>query len=165
MKKRIIYTFIYALTAFIIPFAAEMFVSFGDMLLLTQITVMLCGFMLGAASGAACGILTALMRHFILWLPYSGEDAVLLGAELCVFGLVPGLIYSVLPKKISSLYAAVIITLAVCTAVRACGTYFLPGAGDVPKYLRSILRYIPGVILMLAAVPPAVLTVKFKKVR
>lgn len=165
MKKRIIYTCIYALTAFIIPFAAELFVSFGDMLLLTEITVMLCGFMLGAGCGAACGILTALMRHFILWLPYSGADAALLGAELCLFGLVPGLMYSVLPKKISSLYAAVIITLAVCTAVRAVGTYFLPGTDSVPKYLKSAVHYIPGVILMLAAVPPAVLTVKFKKIR
>lgn len=91
----------------VLPFFTGQIPQIGNMLCPMHIPVLLCGFLCGGPYGLLVGLLAPLLRHVIFGMPPI-MAAVPMTFELAAYGLLSGLLYSLLPRKKSSIYIALI---------------------------------------------------------
>ncbi len=144
--------------AMLLPFLTGQIPTFGNMLLPMHIPVILCGFVCGAPYGAAVGFLAPLMRSFIFGAPLLFPSAVTMAFELCAYGLVSGILYSVFPKKIGYTYLSLVIAMIAGRGVLGIASvvvYRLMGSVfSASMFLGSALtNAIPGIVIQLVFIP------------
>lgn len=157
--RKIVYCGIFIALGIILPFFAGSS-SIGRMLLPMHIPVMVCAIVCGGGSAAIVGAVTPLIRGAMFGQPVMYPDAIGMAVELCVYGLVIGLMMQKLPKKLPyyyiSLISGMILGRLVWGAVRfvmfkidAQGALF-----SLEIFMsKALLNAILGIIIQLIFIP------------
>ena len=163
--KKLTYSALFLALAFVLPFLTGQIQQIGNMLCPMHIPVILCGFICGAPWGGLVGALAPILRSITLGMPVLFPNAVCMAVELAVYGLVAGLLYSILPKKKASVYIS-LITAMICGRV-AWGLAMFSALGfDTANFgiqaviATTVTASIPGIILQLVLIPIIVFAVE-----
>lgn len=147
--------------ALVLPFATGQIPEIGSMLCPMHLPILLCGFLCGWKWGAATGFVAPLLRSLIFARPPLYPTAMAMAAELAVYGLVAGLLYCAVPKRIGYTYTALIGSM-LCGRVIGGLVQLLLLSLDGTGYTAAIFfaEYFvgawPGIVLQLVLIPLAV---------
>lgn len=148
----------------ILPFFTGQLPQIGSMLLPMHIPVLLCGLVCGWPYGAAVGLILPISRSLLFGMPPLYPTAISMSVELCMYGLVIGLIYGLFRKQSPlHVYCAMIPAMLVGRLAWGGAQLLLLGLKDSPFTLEAFaagafLNAIPGIILQLVLIP-SVMTV------
>ena len=129
------------------------------MLLPMHIPVFLGGLICGWKYGGAVGFILPLFRSILFGMPVLFPNAVSMAVELCVYGLVSGMIYSIFKKKdIFSVYCAILPAMVIGRVAWGIVQAILLGFGESPFtwkmfWAGAFLNAVPGIVLQLILVP------------
>ncbi len=145
----------------VLPFLTGQIPTVGNMLLPMHIPVILCGFVCGWQYGLAVGFVTPILRSLIFHAPPMMPTAFAMAFELAAYGLLCGLLYSILPKKTLYLYASLVAAMIggriIWGIVMLCITGLSGSAFGFETFISgAFLTAFPGIILQLLIIPPAV---------
>ena len=149
----------------LLPFLTANSQTLGNILCLMHIPVLLCGFVCGWQYGLAVGATAPLLRNLLFGMPPFPTVALPMMAELAVYGLLTGVIYKILPKKMGYIYLNLILSLAAGRVVSVLAKYGLYALGKTQFSLSTVLKMnfittLPGVALQLALIPMVLYALK-----
>lgn len=152
----------------VLPFLTAQVPQIASMLLPMHIPVLLCGYACGWQYGLVVGAVTPLLRSFLFAIPVMFPGAVAMAFELAVYGMMTGIFYRLLPRKIWSIYASLLIAMVsgriVWGVVRMTIAGISGNAFTWKLFLAGALtQAIPGIILQLVLIP--ILVIAMRKVR
>jgi len=109
----------------LLPYITGNIQSLGVNLLPMHIPVLLAGFIVGWKYGLLVGIITPLLRSALVGMPPLFPVAIAMAFELGVYGLVTGLLYSMLKKSKISVFISLIVAMISGRIVWGIVSYFL----------------------------------------
>lgn len=123
-----------------------------------HIPVLLCGFICGWPYGLAVGFIAPLLRFALFGMPPIFPMGLSMAFELAVYGLVAGLMYSRLPKKIVNIYITLITAMICGRLVWGAASYvFFNLAGKQFSFALflsgALTTAVPGIILHILLIP------------
>ena len=145
---KITYSGVCVALAILLPFLTWNDVMLGNMFSLMHIPVLLCGFLCGWQWGIAVGFVSPLLRSLIVGKPPMFPTAVAMAFELCVYGLLAGLLYKLLPKKNGFLYVSLIGAMLGGRIVGGAAQFVITGKGDFSCSSRIISRVVINIIFI-----------------
>ena len=163
--RKLTYAALCLALALVLPFLTGQIPEIGSMLCPMHIPALLCGFLCGAPWGLAVGLVAPIMRSLLTGgFPPMFPTAVAMAFELAAYGFVSGFLYRRMPKKLSSAYTALICAM-VCGRVvwgLIMALLMMNGNGfTFAAFLAgAFTNAIPGIILQLLIIPPAVLALR-----
>lgn len=140
----------------------------GNMLLPMHIPVMLCGVICGPLYGGAIGVILPIFRSLIFSQPNMYPNAVAMSVELCVYGVVIGLMY-ILTKRIrGGIFISLITSMLVGRIIWGLISpvlYYLNGSVFTLEIFitRAFVEALPGIIVQLILIPTIILSLKKAK--
>jgi len=154
--------------AMVLPFLTGQIPQIGKMLCPMHIPVLLCGFVCGGPWGLVAGFAAPLLRSLWLGMPLLFPDAAAMAFELAAYGLLSGLMYRRLPKKVSSLYLSLLTAMVCGRAVWGLARLVFAGIQSTSFTLSAFVAgalttAIPGIIVQLVLIPPVVLALRRAK--
>jgi len=163
--KKLVLSALFLALAYVLPFFTGNIPQIGSMLLPMHIPVLLCGFVCGPAWGAAVGFLAPLLNSFIFARPALFPQAVSMMAELAVYGLVSGLLYRRLPRKLPQIYISLLSAMLLGRIVWGCVRLLCAGLSGTAFTFGmfisgSLLTAIPGIVIQLFLIPLLVLALE-----
>ncbi|MEE0913562.1 MAG: ECF transporter S component [Ruminococcus sp.] len=155
----------------VLPFFTGQIPQIGNLLLPMHFTIFLCTFICGWQYGTAVGFMLPLLRSFMFGAPILYPDAIAMSLELCVYGLVAGLIYQIIRhKNILAVYTAMLIAMISGRVVWGIAQLILLGVKSEPFTLQmfisaAFVNALPGILLQLIFIPAviSILDWKFQK--
>ena len=146
--------------ALVLPFLTGQIPQIGGMLLPMHLPVFLCGLICGWQYGAVVGFVAPLMRMALFGMPPL-VAAVAMAFELAAYGAASGLLYRVLPKKIGSIYAALVLSMIAGRLVWGVARYLLAGLAHstfTPSLFLAgaVTSALPGIALHILLIPALV---------
>lgn len=148
----------------VLPFLTGQIPQIGAALCPMHLPVLLAGFLCGPWWAAVIGITAPLLRHILFGMPPI-LTAIAMAFELLTYGLVSGILYRILPKKVSSIYLALIgamisgrivwgvVQVVILGLSHSTFTWALFWAG-------AIVNAIPGIIVQLVLIPVLVMALQ-----
>ncbi|MBE6706337.1 MAG: DUF1893 domain-containing protein [Ruminococcaceae bacterium] len=133
----------------------------GTILLPMHIPVLLCGFFCGPVYGATCGIALPLLNCLLTGMPSPFPMLPIMLAELTIYGLVSGLLFSSTPleRKKFGIYAALPITM-ICGRIAYTAVFYilLFTVGEIKALAvtSAIVTGLPGIIVQFLIIPPII---------
>lgn len=107
--RKMLFSALFLALGTVLPFFTMQIKEIGDSLLPMHIPVMLCGLICGYKYGFLVGLILPILRSLIFSMPPLYPNSIWMSAELCTYGLIIGIIYSVLKNKNTlSVYIALI---------------------------------------------------------
>ncbi len=151
----------------ILPFLTQI-PSLGNRFLPMHLPILVAGFVCGWPLGLLIGFITPLFRSLLFGMPPMFPTAVAMSFELAAFGLLTGLFYRLLPKKIPFIYVTLILAMVLGRVVWGMVSLVLYGIAGNPFTWQifmtsAFVNAIPGIILQLILVP--LLVKAFEKAR
>ena len=146
----------------LLPFITGQIPQIGKMLCPMHIPVLLCGFFCGWQYALVVGFICPLLRSVLFGMPVLFPDAVGMAFELMTYGLVSGLISSILGNdRIWKIYVALISAMLSGRIVWGIARVILLGFSDKPFTFEAFIagafvNAIPGIILQLVLIPALV---------
>ena len=141
----------------VLPFLGDL-VSFGDLLLLAQIPVLLCGLICGAPYGAVIGLLVPLLNFVVTGEPdfYPGVVAAML--QYAVMGAAVSPIFRTFTRSAASMYASLATAMVSGRMAYLAVSYIMLELRRQPYSLMELVQQDcftcwPGILLQLLAVP------------
>ena len=167
--RRMVYAALCLALCMILPFLTGQVPQIGSMLSPMHIPVLLAGFLCGPAWAAAVGMVAPSLRYLLFGMPPLLPAGFAMTFELVTYGLAAGFFYRVLPKKRSSVYAALIGAMLAGRAVWGAAAKIIYGAMGLEftweLFLAgAFLEAVPGMILHIVLIPVLVLALKKAKV-
>lgn len=152
----------------LLPFLTGQIPQIGTMLAPMHLPVLLCGFLCGPLHGVLVGAVAPLLRYALFGAPVIFPMGISMSFELMTYGLVTGLLYQLLPKKLPYLYVSLVGAMLSGRVVWGCVRALLSGASEAPFTWQAFLAgaftsAIPGIILQLILVPALVLALRKAK--
>lgn len=144
--------------AFVMPFLTGQIPQIGSMLCPMHIPVILCGYICGAPWGFLVGAIAPLLRSFALGMPPLFPTAFSMAFELAVYGLMSGLLYRLLPKKKTSIYLSLVISMTAGRLVWGIVQFFCMGL-DTSKFgfsafwAGAVVNALPGIAIQIVLIP------------
>lgn len=169
MKKKQILQLTYSALclalALLLPLLTGQIPQIGKMLSPMHIAIFLCGFLCGWPYGLAVGAVAPILRSLIFGMPLLFPDAVGMAFELAAYGLISGLLYRLLPKKIPYIYITLIAAMIGGRIVWGCARFVISGidgtAFPFSVFLAgAVTNAIPGIILHIVLVPAVVIALR-----
>ncbi len=159
--QKLCYAGLYLALAVALPFLTGRIPQIGAMLSPMHIPVLLCGFVCGWPWGLAVGAAAPILSASLFGTPVLFPQAVSMSAELAVYGACTGLLYRALPKKKSSVYLALVLSMAAGRLVWGLARYLLAGLSGTEFTASMFLAgafttALPGIVLHILLVPPLV---------
>ena len=156
--KRMVLSAMFLAIGLVLPFLTGQIPEIGNMLLPMHLPVMLCGLICGAQYGAVVGFVTPLLRSVLFSRPVMFPSAVAMAFELATYGLVIGLVFSMLKKRnILTLYISLISSMLIGRAVwgGVMSILLMNGEGFTFAMFVSgaFATAIPGIIIQLILIP------------
>ncbi|MBQ6003542.1 MAG: ECF transporter S component [Clostridia bacterium] len=112
--KKIVLAALFLAIGLLLPFVTGQIPTIGKMLSPMHIPVILAGFILGPAYGAAIGFICPLLRAVVFPpVPHLFPDAVGMAFELMTYGFVSGAVFRALKKKKGNRLLRIYITLII----------------------------------------------------
>lgn len=147
--------------ALLLPFLTGQIPQFGSMLLPMHIPVLLCGFICGWPWGLAVGAVAPLLRFALCGMPPLYPIGAAMALELAAYGLLTGLLYRKLPKKLPMLYLELVLAMIGGRIVWGAAQMVMAGLQHTAFPLKmfwsgAVLNAIPGIICQLVLIPPIV---------
>ncbi len=164
-NRKMIYSALYLAIALVLPFITGQIPEIGAMLSPMHIPVLLCGFVCGWQWGMAVGLVAPLLRSALFGMPTLYPAAVAMTFELAAYGALSGILYRLLPKKIWSVYAALILAMIGGRLVWGAARYALAGLSCSEFPLSAFLAgavtgALPGIILHIVLIPALVMVLE-----
>lgn len=153
---------------YLLPYLTGNMPQIGNMLCLMHIPVLLCGFICGPWYALAVGLISPLLRSFIVGAPPLYPIAIAMAVELATYGLISGLMYRLFPKRIPYIYVSLLSAMVVGRAVWGVATFVLMGIRGTPfgwsAFISgSVLNAIPGIVLQIVIIPLIVIALRKSK--
>ena len=154
--------------ALALPFLTGQIPKIGQMLGPMHIPVLLCGFICGPVWGTAIGVTAPLLRSMIFSAPPFPNMAVPMAFELAAYGLVSGLLYRLLPKKVQYIYVSLIGAMISGRVVYGIAKLFVTAPQRDMQTLGVFIagaftEAVPGIILQLVLIPLIIIGLKKAK--
>ena len=111
--KKMILAALFLAMALVLPFLTGQIPAVGSMLCPMHIPALLCGFFCGWPWGLMVGFVAPVLRSLTFSMPPMFPVAICMAFELAAYGAVSGAPYQKLPKKKSSIYAALLVAMVV----------------------------------------------------
>ena len=154
---KLVYAAMCLALALVLPFLTGQIPQIGSALCPMHLPVLLAGYLCGPWWGAAVGACAPLLRHLWLGMPPL-VTALGMTFELCTYGLVVGLTYRILPKKLSGIYISLLCAMVCGRVVWGCAMMVIMGvtgsAFTWSAFLAgALLNAIPGIAVQLVLIP------------
>lgn len=167
-KNLVLSAFFMAL-GLVLPFLTGQIPQIGKMMLPMHIPVLLCGFICGWQYGLAVGFITPLLRGAMFGMPVLMPSGAGMAVELAVYGLITGILYAKLPKKIPYIYVSLLgamIAGRVAWGIVSIALYgFMGNRFSMAIFLSgAFLNAIPGIILQIILIPAIIIALKKARV-
>jgi len=113
----------------------------------------------------AVGIQAPLLRFFLFGMPPLFPTGLAMCFELAAYGLVSGLLYRLLPKKMGNLYVALIAAMLAGRIVWGAVMVVISGVSTVPFSWElfatgAFLNAVPGILVQLLLIPVLVMALR-----
>ena len=163
--KRLIPSALFLALALVLPFLTGQIPEVGAMLCPMHIPALLCGFFCGWPWGLMVGIVAPILRSVTFGMPPMFPVAICMAFELSTYGAVSGALYQKLPKKKSSIYAALLVAMVagrlVWGAARlVCAGLDVTAFGLSAFWAGAITSAIPGIIVQIVLIPLLVMALE-----
>ncbi|MGN1096012.1 MAG: ECF transporter S component [Eubacteriales bacterium] len=155
--KKLVYSAMFLAIALVLPFLTGGIPQIGKALCPMHLPVLLCGFICGAQYGAVVGFTAPLLRSAIFHMPPL-FTAIPMAFELMAYGLLAGLVYRLLPKKIPYVYLTLFISMVGGRLIWGLASFILAGIRGTEFSLAAfwagaIANAIPGIIVQIVLIP------------
>lgn len=156
--KKMVLAAMFLALAFLLPFATGQIGQLGQTFLPMHLPVLLCGFICGGPWGLAVGFIAPLLRSITLGMPPLYPTAAAMAFELAAYGLLAGLFYKLLPKKIGFIYVSLILAMIggrVVWSLVSLVLYGIIGTAFTWEMLlgSAFLQAVPGIIIQIVVIP------------
>lgn len=158
LKKTVLSSMFIAI-GIILPFLTGQIQQIGNMLLPMHLPVFLCGMICGWQYGAAVGAVLPLLRSLIFTMPPLFPTALAMAFELCVYGLVSGIIFNRSKKQgLAATYISLVLAMIAGRIVWGIVQTVLLGINGTAFTWQmfaagALINAIPGIILQLILIP------------
>jgi len=168
--RRMLLAAMFLALALLLPFLTAQNYMLGSMLLPMHIPVLLCGFICGPVWGLAVGLVAPLLR-FLMFSAPPMPTAAIMALELATYGLLAGLFYRALPKKIGFTFVALILAMIGGRIVWGAATYGVYAVGFSDSAFTwqafasgAVLVAWPGILIQLALIPALMIALRKTKI-
>ena len=159
--KKIVLAALFLAIGLLLPFVTGQIPTIGKMLSPMHIPVILAGFILGPAYGAAIGFICPLLRAVLFGMPALFPDAVGMAFELMTYGFVSGAVFRALKKnknRLLRIYITLIITMLAGRIVWGIARYVIALLFNLEfpfsMFLSGAFLFAwPGIIVHLILIP------------
>ena len=163
--KKLVMAALFLALALVLPFLTGQIPEIGSMLCPMHIPALLCGFFCGWSWGLAVGLIAPVLRSVLFGMPPMFPVAICMSFELAAYGAVSGLLYSKLPRKKSSVYAALLSAMVVGRLVWGVARFLCAGLnvsafGLSAFWAGAITTAIPGIIVQIVLIPILVMVLE-----
>ena len=153
--------------AMVLPLLTGQIPEIGQALSPMHIPVLLCGFVCGPMWGMAVGFVAPFLRYAVFGMPPM-PMGIAMAFELCAYGLMTGILYKLLPKKPSTIYITLILSMIAGRIIWGIARFIMAGltAGEFPFsafIAGAVTTAIPGIILHIVLIPLLVMALKKAK--
>ncbi len=154
----------------VLPMLTMQIKEIGDTLLPMHLPVLLCGFICGWSYGGMVGFILPFFRSLIFEMPPIYPQAVWTSMELMTYGIVCGILYSVIgKKKLWAVYCSLIISMIAGRIVWGITKAILLGVSGKSFTFTAFMiggfaDALPGVIIQLILVPTIVILYEKRRV-
>jgi thiamine transporter ThiT len=171
MKKRdallrLVYAAVCLALCMVLPMITGHIPQVGQLLSPMHIPVLLAGFLCGPWWALAVGLIAPPLRHLLFQFP-PYPTFVAMAFELAVYGLVCGLLYRALPKKVPYIYVSLIVAMIVGRIVSGLANVVLysVGAKEGTYTLSAFLtaHFVaawPAIVLHIVLIPILVIALR-----
>lgn len=130
----------------------------GSRLLPMHLPVLLCGFICGWKYGLGVGLMTPILRSLLFTMPPLYPVALAMSLELGTYGLLTGLLYTLLLKKTYRIFIALIVAMLGGRIIYGFAQLILLSLNNrgytFRVYITSVyIDAIPGLILQFILIP------------
>jgi len=159
--RQITYASAFLALALVLPFLTAQIPEIGRALLPMHIPVLLCGFICGSKYGGIVGFIAPLLRSLLFGMPPMYPVALAMSFELAVYGIIAGIMFTLLSKKLINYYISLIIAMIAGRIVWGIMIYIYFSISNTSftltdLYLATIVSATPGIIIQLILIPPLV---------
>ena len=106
--RKMVLSAMFLAIGFVLPMITGQIKEIGQMLLPMHIPVMLCGLMCGAQYGFAIGLILPIFRAAVFGMPPIYPNSIWMALELAAYGLVIGIVYSLVKKNTIGVYISLL---------------------------------------------------------
>ena len=168
--KTLVLSALFLSMALVLPFLTGQIPEVGSMLCPMHIPALLCGFFCGWPWGLTVGLIAPMLRSLLFGMPPMFPGAVCMAAELAVYGAVSGFLYCRLPRKKSSIYAALVSAMILGRLVWGIARFFCAGLdpsafGIAAFWAGAVTTAIPGIAVQLILIPILVMVLEKHQAR
>ena len=159
--RQITYASAFLALALVLPFLTAQIPEIGRTLLPMHIPVILCGFICGSKYGGIIGFIAPLLRSLLFGMPPMYPVALAMSFELAVYGIIAGLLFSLLSKKLINYYISLVTAMLVGRVVWGLTMIILlsfsESAFTFDAFIGAVmLNAIPGILIQFILIPPLV---------
>ena len=156
--RNLVYAAVCLALALVLPFLTGQIPQIGKMLSPMHIPVFLCGFLCGWQWGLFVGLVAPILRSLLFGMPAFFPGACAMSIELATYGLLSGLLYSLLPRKKWAVIVSLVIAMLGGRAVWGLARYVFAGLQGSSFPMSAFVagaftNAIPGILLHLILVP------------
>ena len=154
--------------AMYLPFLTGQIQTIGNMLCPMHIPVFLCAYICGWKWAAAVGLVSPLLRYAAFGMPPIMPIGLGMAFEMMTYGIVAGLLYKILPKKMVNMYVSLIISMIAGRIGWGIARLVIAGvaAGEFTWQMfisGALLTAVPGIILHIILIPIIVIALRKAK--
>ena len=151
--------------AMVLPLLTGQIPEIGQALSPMHIPVLLCGFICGPLYGAAVGFVSPLLRFAIFGMPPIFPTGVAMAFELLTYGAISGILYKKLPRRVYTVYIALIAAMlagrVVWGAVRLIIAGLSSSAFSWSMFMAgAFTNAVPGIICHIILIPIIILALE-----
>ena len=156
--RKLVYAAACLALALVLPFLTGQIPTIGKMLSPMHIPVFLCAFLCGWPWGLLVGFVAPLLRSLLFGMPAFFPGACAMAFELATYGCLSGLLYRLLPRRKSSVYAALLLSMVAGRVVWGLARYIFAGlqGSSFPFsafIAGAVTNAIPGIVLHIVLIP------------
>ncbi|MBQ4039206.1 MAG: ECF transporter S component [Bacteroidaceae bacterium] len=163
--KKVITSGVCLALCLLLPFLTGQIPQVGSMLCPMHIPVLICGLVCGWPYGLVVGLIAPVFRSLLFGMPLLFPTATAMAFELAAYGAMSGILYQLLPKKISFLYTSLIGAMLFGRIIWGIAMVVLMGISGGGFTFAAFIagaftNAVPGIICHILIIPPIVLGLK-----
>ena len=162
---KLVYAAVCLALAMVLPFLTGQIPQIGSALGPMHIAIYICGFVCGGPYGLIVGFVAPLLRFALFGMPPIFPTGLAMAFELAAYGLISGVLYRILPKKIPYIYVSLISAMVGGRIVWGIAQFIIMGlqGSEFPMSVfiaGAVTNAIPGIILHIVFIPLVVIALK-----
>lgn len=163
--RRLVLAALFLALAMVLPLLTGQIPEIGQALSPMHIPVLLCGFVCGPLSGAAVGLIAPLLRFAIFGMPPIFPTGVAMAFELLTYGAVSGFLYRKLPRRVCTVYIALVAAMFSGRVVWGAVRLVIAGLGGsafswAMFATGAFTTAVPGIICHIILIPIVILALE-----